>query len=180
MAVTPDPEVSSAGPGAPEGAALDLTPRAAPPLRRRRWPAYLVIGVVVVALGLVATRALSDATLFFYNADEAVAKRGQLGTDRFRLQGTVVDGSVEETPEGVAFTVAYNGVQVAVAHRGDPPELFRPGMPVVLEGRWSPDAEVFTSDRMLVKHDEQYDAEHPDRIAEAEEGGAAPSTQRTP
>jgi cytochrome c-type biogenesis protein CcmE len=180
MAVIPDAGAPSPDENEPTGTALDLTPRSAPPATRRRWPAVAVIVAVVAGLGFVATRALSDATLFFYNADEAVAKRDELGADRFRLQGTVVDGSIEETPEGVAFTVAFNGVQVAVAHRGDPPELFRPGMPVVLEGRWSADGEVFTSDRMLVKHDEQYDAKHPDRIAEAESGGTAPAAPTAP
>ena len=180
MAVTPDPAARGCDPGGSEGAALDLTPRSVRTLRRRRWPAFAVIGAVVVALGFVATRALSDATLFFYNADEAVAKRDELGAERFRLQGTVIDGSVEETEDGVAFTVVHNGVQVAVTHRGDPPELFRAGMPVVLEGRWSADGEVFASDRMLVKHDEQYDAEHPDRIPRAEEGGSAPPAPQRP
>jgi cytochrome c-type biogenesis protein CcmE len=166
MAVTP---AGSSG--------LDLTPREAPPRRRRRWPAYLVIGLVVLGVGFVATRALSDATLFFYNADEAVERRDDLGTDRFRLQGTVEDGTIDEIPNGVEFAVVFNGVEVHVAHQGDPPELFQVGMPVVLEGRWDPTATtrdgqpVFSSDRMLVKHDEQYDAENPDRVQEADEGG---------
>jgi cytochrome c-type biogenesis protein CcmE len=170
MAVTPDEPAAT-----PSG--LDLSPRDVPTRRRRRWPAYLVIGLIVVGIGFVATRALTDATLFFYNADEAVERRDQLGTDRFRLQGTVEDGTISEIPNGVEFAVVFNGVEVHVAHQGDPPELFQAGMPVVLEGRWDPTATttggqpVFSSDRMLVKHDEQYDAENPERIQEADEGG---------
>ena len=47
-------------------------------------------------------------------------------------------------------------------HEGDPPELFQPGIPVVLEGRWSGDH--FASDRIMVKHSEQYKAGNPDRV----------------
>ena len=154
---------------------LDLTPRTEPAKRRRGLPAAIALVAVVAALGFIAVKALGDASLFFYNADEAVAQRADLGDDRFRLQGTVVDGSVDETDDGVTFQVAFNGVTVDVVHQGDPPELFQPDIPVVLEGNW--DGEVFASDRILVKHSSEYEAEHEDRIQDADEGGSEGSTE---
>jgi cytochrome c-type biogenesis protein CcmE len=151
---------------------LDLTPRTTPAGRRRGLAASLVLVAVVAALALIAVKALGDASLFFLNADEAVEQREDLGTDRFRLQGTVVDDSVEETDDGVAFQVAFNGATVDVVHRGDPPELFQPGIPVVLEGHW--DGEVYASDRILVKHSSEYEAENEDRLREADEGQSNP------
>ncbi|HEY5700025.1 MAG TPA: cytochrome c maturation protein CcmE [Acidimicrobiales bacterium] len=151
---------------------LDLTPRTIPFRRRRGLAASLVLVAVVAALALIAVKALGDASLFFLNADEAVEQREDLGTDRFRLQGTVVDDSVEETDDGVAFQVAFNGATVDVVHRGDPPELFQPGIPVVLEGHW--DGEVYASDRILVKHSSEYEAENEDRLREADEGQSSP------
>jgi hypothetical protein len=53
-----------------------------------------VIVLILGALAFVATKALSDAALFFYNADEAVAKRDELGDSRFPAQGTVMDGTI--------------------------------------------------------------------------------------
>jgi cytochrome c-type biogenesis protein CcmE len=135
----------------------------------------VIIVLVLAALAFVATKALSDAALFFYNADEAVAKRDELGDSRFRLQGTVEEGSIVNTGDGVDFVVVFNGVEVDVHHRGDPPELFDEDEPVVLEGRWDRTVDVFDSDRMLVKHDEEYDAENQDRIREAEQGGSVPA-----
>lgn len=163
MAVTPSEE-------SPD---LDLTPREAPARahRRRGIGATLVLVVVVAALVVVAIKALGDASLFFLNADEAVEQRDDLGTDRFRLQGTVVPGTVEETTDGVDFQVEFNDVAVDVTHRGDPPELFQPDIPVVLEGNW--EGEVFSSDRILVKHDSEYEADNGDRLREAEEGGSS-------
>jgi cytochrome c-type biogenesis protein CcmE len=142
---------------------MDVTPREVPVRRGRRWTAAVVIVAVLGGLVFVATRALGDATLFFYNADEAVERRDELGEKRFRLQGTVVGGSIADSGETVEFVVTYNHAEVSVVHRGDPPQMFDEGMPVVLEGRWDRAADVFSSDRMLIKHDENYEADHPDR-----------------
>lgn len=127
--------------------------------RRRLWLAGFV---VVVALGFLVFQGLGNATLYFRTADEAVAQREQLGDRRFRIEGDVVDGSVRQVGNDVSFTLIKNDVQVPVQHKGDPPELFRPGIPVVLEGRFQGDH--FSSDRILVKHSETYVAENPERV----------------
>jgi len=127
--------------------------------RRRLW---LAGAVVLGALGFLVFQGLGNATLYFRTADEAVAQRGQLGERRFRIEGDVVDGSVRQNGNDVTFILTSKSVEVPVVHQGDPPELFRPGIPVVLEGRFQGDH--FASDRILVKHSETYVAENPDRV----------------
>lgn len=129
------------------------------PGRRRAWIAF---GLIVGALGFLVFRGLGDATVYFLTADEAVAQRETLGQRRFRIEGEVVAGSVRRTQGGVSFRIREGGATVDVTHRGDPPELFQPGIPVVLEGRWA--NERFASDRILVRHTEEYRAENPDRV----------------
>ena len=133
---------------------------AAPARSRAR---LVVVGVVIAAaIGFLLWQGLGNATVYFKTADEAVRDRQSLGTRRFRVEGVVVDGTVREAGKAVRFDIEENGAKVAVRHEGDPPELFRPGIPVVLEGRWQ-DA-VFASDRIMVKHTSEYRAEHPDRV----------------
>jgi len=154
---------------------LDLTPAPAPvPSRKqggRRWLPIVVIVLVLVGAGYVVSKALTSAALFFYTADEAVAKKAELGTHQFRIEGTV-ENDIRTTSDGADFTITYNGVEVPVDHVGDPPELFKPGEPVVLEGHWDPsDQRLFDSDLMLVKHDATYTAKNGDRLKQAVQGG---------
>ena len=151
---------------------MDVTPRTAPvepaPPPARRTSRGLLVGLVIVALlgvtGFLLIKVVDDASLYYYNADEAVAKKDDLGDRRFRVQGTYV-GTADERADGtIAFDIAFDGVEVAVEHSGAEPALFKPGIPVVLEGRWSDDGSTFLSDRIEVKHGEEYREENPDRV----------------
>jgi len=160
-------------------AATAAPPRPAPsrPGRRRGWA---IGAVVLAALGYLVFQGLTNATVYFKTADEAVAERDALGGRRFRLEGLVVPGSVREATGEVDFTVRGDGgAEVAVVHDGEVPELFQPGIPVVMEGRW--DSGRYRSDRILVRHTSEYRAENPDRVRSYPEGvpgqdGARPAT----
>ncbi len=145
---------------------------------RRYDPARLRLGIVIAlicgALAFLLLQGLGEATTYFYNADEAVAQRAELGDERFRLQGTVVPGSVRQSGEEVDFQVEFACARVDVRHQGDPPELFADGIPVVLEGGFAATGDTYASDRILVKHTSEYRTEEADRLALAEEQGCGP------
>lgn len=171
MAVTPElPDDRDLDDGG-----LELTPRDREAVSgrggSRRWIALGVLVALVGAIAFVVVQA-RGATLFYKNADEAVAEKEELGTTRFRLQGVVVgEPDRSEGDEPTRFTVAYNGVSVEVAHTGSEPALFKAGLPVVVEGRWNDSGTAFDSTRLLVRHTENYEAkddgeyeeQHPDR-----------------
>lgn len=145
-------------------AVSDLSPRPlTAPRRRRRWWAVAVLGCLLVAAAWILVQALDSAAVYFYNADEAVAQRDELGDQRFRLQGEVIEVRGGDD-EAVRFVVEFNDVRVDVDHSGSQPALFRPGIPVVCEGRWNEAGSAFASDRILVKHSEQYKEENPNRV----------------
>ena len=123
-----------------------------------------VVLIVLAAIGFLAWKGLGDATVYFKTADEAVAEKEELGDRRFRVEGAVVTDSVEQAGDVVEFEIISAGVTVPVVHQGDPPELFKPGIPVVLEGRW--DGDVYASDRIMVKHTSEYREQNPDRVDE--------------
>ncbi len=176
----------------------DLTPREPTRRTQRSKTPLVLVAVVLVAIGALLFQTLGDASLFFKNVDEAIDQRSELGTKRFRMQGTVVPGTIvdgEIAGRGaVLFTVSYNGVMADVASYDNPTELFKDGIPVVLEGSWrSSQADVislgcdgvetdpfrggardgwyFASDRILVKHDASYESANQARIDDASSNG---------
>jgi cytochrome c-type biogenesis protein CcmE len=126
-------------------------PRATKPRRLR----YIVAGGLCAAAVLyLLVGGLSRNIVYFRTVSEAVKERPSEGTHRFRLMGAVVQGSTLSTSDGVAFDVTDGAARVKVLHHGDPPELFKDGVPVVCEGRW--DGDVFQSDRIMIKHGAEY------------------------
>jgi cytochrome c-type biogenesis protein CcmE len=149
-------------------------PRALLGSRRRQLVVFLII---VAALVILLFKGLGNAAVYFKTADEAIAQKTTLGAHRFRLEGTV-QTDVHAVGQDVAFTVANNNVSVPVVHRGSPPQLFKPGIPVVLEGRFQGDH--FASDRIMVKHTADYVAKHPQRVIPSDPSVPAPSPSSSP
>ncbi len=161
---------------------LDLTPHKRDDIKRgsKVVPA-LVLSVVAIGVAVLLFQGLSGASLFIRDADEAVADRDELADRRFQLLGSPIAVSDEEFDLNgsiaVRFSIACDGTAVDVVHRGNVAESFQLGVPVVLEGNWESSAAIgepwaqgandgfyFESDRMLVKHDNEY---REDRIEEA-------------
>ena len=147
---------------------MDLTPRQPAPSptparrTRRRWLPILVLGLVIVAGGVIVTQFLSSAVDYYCNVDEIGRRSGCEEGRRLRIQGTVDAGTVE-TREGVtSFSISFNGASLPVRYRGEPGGMFRECQPVVVHGRIT-DGE-FHGDRVEVKHSNEYEAEHEDRV----------------
>jgi cytochrome c-type biogenesis protein CcmE len=176
-------------------AQLDLSPReldGSAPTGRRRLVPGLLLGAVIVGLGFVLLQTLGSASLFFYNADEAVQRRGELVEQRFRVQGTPFGEAISTEIDrdgrqevGVVFPIRFEGSVIDVVHIGSPAELFQPGVPVVLEGTWvsglpggvdsvaqgANDGWHFASTDMVVKHDNEYRTDNEERLDDADRGG---------
>ena len=138
----------------------------APPVRRRAALGsrrrQIVAGVVIAgAIGFLLAQGLSNATEYFKTADQAVADKAKLGTHQFRIEGTVVD-DVQQVSGQTTFSIYANGVTVPVVDSKEPPQLFKPGIPVVLEGHWA--GSYFASNLIMVKHSASYSEAHPDRL----------------
>ena len=134
---------------------------------------FVAAAVCVGAIVWMIVGGLAKNLVYLKPVSEAVAERSDLGSKRFRMGGTVVPGSITETDTGVRFEVVEGGATAEVDHDGDPPELFKECAPVVVEGHW--EGEAFRSDRLLIKHGEEYSPKGTD-VAEC---GPHPSTVDT-
>ncbi len=144
-----------------------------PPIVTTRRPRQTKRGRIVVssvvalaALGFLVTKGLGSATVYFKTADEAVADRQDLGTRRFRIEGTVQPGTIRQDEGRLLFSIlGEQGALVPVVHvGGQPTGLFKDSIPVVLEGHWAGAGPTYASDKIIVKHSETYRADNPGRV----------------
>ena len=123
-----------------------------------------------------ATRDEADLVRYFtanaaafgvpFRPGELTAKRPVVDPSRYLM--AAVDGETAGVAGSFGFDLTLpGGAEVPVDHVGDPPELFGPRIPVVLEGTFEGDR--FASDEILVRHDNAYDEANPDRIQQAEQ-----------
>lgn len=135
------------------------------PRRRRTSRRVLVVFVLLAAaLTFLLVEGVGSSLDYFDTVDQAYAHRASLGTSTFRLEGTVVPGTIKATALGTDFDICQRPHLVHVTNTGSPPGLFRARIPVVVVGHFtSATSDTFLSNSILVKHSATYDAENPGR-----------------
>ena len=128
---------------------------------KRAW--IIAAAVVIVAVfGWLLFGGLEKNVVFFLTPQELLAK----GTDGVgvpvRLGGQVKPGSVKWNAQtlDLRFTVTDGAREMQVHSTGAPPQMFRDGMGVVVEGRVG-GGEVFEATGLMVKHSNEYRAPKP-------------------
>lgn len=127
------------------------------PRNNRKRGIVAGIAVIVAAFGYLIYGGLDKNVVYFLTPKELLAK-GADGVDvPVRLGGQVKPGSVKwnDASLDLSFTVTDGSGDIAVHSRGAPPQMFRDGMGVVVEGRYHHDG-VFNSTNLIVKHSNEY------------------------
>jgi cytochrome c-type biogenesis protein CcmE len=118
--------------------------------------------VIVAVFAWLLFGGLEKNVVFFLTPKELLAK----GTDGIgvpvRLGGQVKPGSVKWNAQtlDLRFTVTDGAREMQVHSTGAPPQMFRDGMGVVVEGRVGA-GEVFEATGLMVKHSNEYRAPKP-------------------
>lgn len=136
----------------------------------RRYRAFLIpaVGLLAILIGFLVFN-IRDNLVYYRVPDEVIADTTISESDRFRLGGQVVPGSISSDESTVTFSVTDGKQTIVVVHQGAPQQLFQEGIGVVVEGTWN--GAIFSSDSMIIKHDEQY---------RTEDGGVYTPEQRFP
>lgn len=131
--------------------------------RRGRALPLAIAGIIVVgALGYLLYGGLDRSLVYFLTPVELLERGDRAYDVPVRLGGQVVPGSVEWNAEALdlKFRLSDGKQEIAVHSRGAPPQMFRDGMGVIVEGRYSRNG-VFESTSLMVKHSNEYRAPHP-------------------
>ena len=104
-----------------------------------------------------------DANVVYFLTPKELLAKGTRGVDvPVRLAGQVKPGSVKwnDSTLQLHFTITDGTSEIAVDSKGAPPQMFRDGMGVVVEGRYLASG-VFHCTNLMVKHSNEYRAPKP-------------------
>ena len=119
-------------------------------------------GVKIAAAAL--TVALSVAYLVYEGVTDTmvyyltVSELKQSAAGRYRVSGSVEEGSVRKLPGGkITFSIVENGNRLPVSYKGTVPDTFREGVEAVVEGVYS-EGRPFRADLLLAKCPTKYES----------------------
>jgi cytochrome c-type biogenesis protein CcmE len=118
-------------------------------------------GVILVAALGVANLNFGDNVVYFYTPDEAQAKAAEIDTKTIKVGGMVKAGTVVWKAEDLflEFVISdLKGHEIKIGHKGNPPDMFKENSGVVVEGHISKDGQSMVSQKLMVKHSEEYKA----------------------
>lgn len=134
------------------------------PNAKKQLTALVAILVAGGALAYISLGDIGENLVYYWEPQELLSK-GEDGVGKpVRLGGVVKNDSVKFDEESLDLRFAVGiapeegGPTVLVNATGAPPQMFREGIGVVVEGRY--DGETFNADRVLVKHSNEYRAPH--------------------
>lgn len=117
---------------------------------------FIFLGIILISFATV--RIASSNTIFYYTTSEAAENVNLSDSERLKLGGFVVNETISKTStEETRFKVTDGNLEIVIIFDGYIPELFQEEMGVILDGYFK--NEIFYSDDMLVKHDNEYISE---------------------
>jgi cytochrome c-type biogenesis protein CcmE len=125
---------------------------------RRRAALAVAVVIIVAAFAFLLYGGIDKNVVFFLTPEELLARGPSAFDVPVRLGGLVVPGSVKWDADklDLRFVVTDSGGQSVNVHStGAPPQMFRDGMGVVVEGRYHRSG-VFESTSLMVKHSNEY------------------------
>jgi cytochrome c-type biogenesis protein CcmE len=136
---------------------MSLTPSQTE-IRRRRWYAVGALCVGALAIVAVTSTGIGQNLVYYWTPTEMLEAGDRAVGASIRLGGQVVDGTVVQLDDALlVFDITDGTSTVTVRSHGIPPQMFRAGIGVVLEGTVHNAAEgVFDSSRLMVSHDNEY------------------------
>ncbi len=133
------------------------------PAAKRR---LFLLGALLVAgsaLGVIAAGGIGDNLVYFWTPSQVHANADQAVGATIRLGGVVQADSVDWQPDSqsLTFTVGDGAIDtttpLVVKAKSAPPQMFREGIGVVVEGTMTRDG-TFRADKVMVKHSNEYRA----------------------
>ena len=121
--------------------------------KKRRMTLIGVGAVLMAAAAALVSVAFQDTIAFFVTPTELAAAEPRGPSERLRIGGMVVEGSLEKGATNI-FRVTDFETEIEIRFEGVLPDLIKEGQGAVADGRVVDG--VFVAEEVLAKHDEKY------------------------
>jgi len=135
--------------------------------RRSKAPVIGALAVIAVVFGWLIWGGLDQNVVYFLEPHELIARGGDAVDKPVRIGGLVKPGTVkwDAAANDLRFEITdTTSTIIRVRSSGTPPQMFRDGQGVVVEGRLGADT-LFAATTLIIKHSNEYRApkagEHP-------------------
>lgn len=149
-----------------------------PNARTRRWYAVGALAIAFAALFVIAAGGIGENLVYYWGPTDLIEAGDKAVGATIRLGGHVAAGSIV-TGGGVSsleFDVSDGKNIVHVRAKGVPPQMFREDIGVVVEGTMTPEG-YFAGNRLMVSHDNEYQAPEDHDYHAPEEGAPTQAVQ---
>jgi cytochrome c-type biogenesis protein CcmE len=126
---------------------------------KRRGPTFFGLIAVLGGFGYLLYGGIGE-NLVYYMTPTELTERGEAAyTTSVRLGGVVIPGSVNWDADALdlRFRIGDGSTELDVHSTGAPPQMFRDGIEVLVEGQLASSG-VFRSTSLMVKHSNEYRA----------------------
>ncbi len=126
---------------------------------RRRGLTLLGVGVILAGFGYFLLGGIGDNLVYYLSPTELDARGDAAYETSVRLGGVVIPESIQWDAEALdlRFRIGDGSTEMEVHSQGAPPQMFRDGIEVLVEGRLA-DSGVFHSTNLMVMHSNEYRA----------------------
>jgi cytochrome c-type biogenesis protein CcmE len=130
------------------------------PPGRRPWGILVLVALVLAVVAYLAFSNIGSALVYYVTPSELLERGDAAIGETVRLGGQVKSGSISGDPTDLTFVLTDPDAEITVHSTAAPTRSFREGSGAVVEGQLGP-AGVFEATRVIVKHDENYEAPEP-------------------
>jgi cytochrome c-type biogenesis protein CcmE len=116
-------------------------------------------GLILLLVMAFSFYAMQNYSVYFYTPKELFEKADELGDSQIRVGGMVKTSSVHWDPQALNLQFVLSdlkGVEIPVSYSGAPPDMFKEGSGVVVEGALIEGELRLRARNLFVKHSEEY------------------------
>lgn len=131
-------------------------------MNRSRLFMVIALAVAALAFAVISFSGINKNLVYYWTPSDLLKAGDKAYGATIRLGGQVAPGSIRQTTgaSGVEFDVTDRQKIVHVKSNGIPPQMFREGIGVVVEGTMVSGG-FFQSDRLMISHNNEYRAPKP-------------------